>query len=142
MDTTTINKILSPLKIYGGCFARDEIPAPTHRPICYVVNLDKSSEGGSHWVSLFLDTNAGGEYYDPFGGPPEEKEIIDYINKHLPGGCRYNSSPRQSYDSEVCGQHAIAFVRMKALGRSICEIEIILSKTNARLADELVEKLL
>ena len=57
-----------------------------------VFNLDKFSEGGSHWVSLFLDLHDGFVFFFDSNGdkiPTEIKKLIERLKKH----CRETRNP-------------------------------------------------
>ena len=63
-----IIKIVQHLKIpnFKGVFMRDELPTTPQKQECGIVNFNKSTEPGSHWVAYFKD----GEkriYFDSFG---------------------------------------------------------------------------
>ena len=54
------------------------------RKIGTIFNLDKHTEQGSHWVSMFIDLNNGGIYYfDSYAKPPsiEVKNLMERVRK-------------------------------------------------------------
>ena len=63
-----IIKLVQHLKIpdFRGVFMRDTLPDKPREKECGVLNLNKSSEPGSHWVAFYKD---GGKriYFDSFG---------------------------------------------------------------------------
>ena len=63
-----IIKLVQHLKIpdFRGVFMRDTLPDKPREKECGVLNLNKSSEPGSHWVAFYKD---GGQriYFDSFG---------------------------------------------------------------------------
>jgi hypothetical protein len=90
-----------------------------------IFNLDYSSGGGTHWVSMFIDTgNKSIEYVDSTGSKPY-KEFINYINEvnqNLGGNyqIKYNNKEYQKGGSE-CGQFSIMFALARAYGMSYDE---------------------
>jgi len=85
-----------------------------------VFNLDKFSEGGSHWVSLFLDLQNGFVFFFDSNGdkiPTEIKNLITRLKKH----CRELETPielkeynnyrvyHQKENSE-CGMYSLFFL--------------------------------
>ena len=54
------------------------------RKIGAVFNLDKHTDPGSHWVSMFIDLNSGGIYYfDSYAKPPPQqvKNLMERVRK-------------------------------------------------------------
>ncbi|EGG14909.1 hypothetical protein DFA_10782 [Cavenderia fasciculata] len=75
---------MKPYKKYGwsGVFSADEVDLarPTlDGKLSFIMNLDKSTEPGSHWVACYIDTigSKSLEYYDSFGEDPSEQFMID-----------------------------------------------------------------
>jgi len=79
MNTTQINCALKSNRIFRGVFARDQLENVSldRYPIAFVVNTDKSSGPGEHWVAIFIDQNGRGYYFDSYGRPPL-KEIDQF----------------------------------------------------------------
>ena len=79
----------------NGVFCRDEIPSKLHQG-WYILNLDKSSGGGSHWTAWYYGKSYN-LYFDSFGfEPPQE-----LVNKIQP--FKYNSKKIQNLNSDSCG---------------------------------------
>ena len=51
---------------FRGVFMRDTLPAKIQDKECGVVNFNKSSEPGSHWVAYYKDGDKR-LYFDSFG---------------------------------------------------------------------------
>jgi hypothetical protein len=105
MDTITIIKLLKKFKCFQGVYPLDKIKPFKKRPIAIIVNTDKSNEPGEHWVSIFIDKNGSGEYFDSFGLPPLHDELIEYLNINCANGWRFNPIALQSDDSTTCGHY-------------------------------------
>ena len=103
-----IIKIVQHLKIpnFKGVFMRDELPSAPQNKECGIVNFNKSTESGSHWVAYFKD----GEkriYFDSFG-----QVIPTEIQKYLKTKEEYqndapviqrNTDIVQEPNTEICG---------------------------------------
>ena len=74
---------------FGGVFSNDELHDPK-RNVIYILNLQNSDQGGSHWVLL-----CNGWYMDPYGTPPT-KRISQFVTD-------WNRDEYQSLESEACG---------------------------------------
>ena len=62
----------------------------------YILNLQNSGQGGSHWVLLL-----NGYYFDSFAAPPTQA-IAPFVKW-------YNPHQYQALDSEACGWFCIFF---------------------------------
>jgi hypothetical protein len=137
MNTLEILRAFKNNKTFVGVFPRNKLPVIKKYPSCLIINTDKASESGTHWVAVYLE-NVTGEYFDSFGRVPMYREIFDFMERNCPGGWRYNSFAFQDENSTVCGQHSIFFLRMKLQGHSYCDILNYLSRSNPILNDSLV----
>ena len=71
----------------------------------YVINLDKYSDIGTHWVALYVNNNV--TYFDSFGVEHISKEIKVFINHPLSSplqnkNIKTNIFTIQAYDSIMC----------------------------------------
>ncbi len=74
-----------------------------HYPFAIVVNTDKSSGPGEHWVAVYVDRNGKGYYFDSYGGPPLS-EIKQFLNRVCKNGLfKSIDKPIQAPASIVCG---------------------------------------
>lgn len=140
MNTFEINKALKLLAYFKGTYPRDKIPVTKERPAAFIVNTDASSSPGTHWVAIFLDTDMRGEYFDPFGLPPLVAEFNLYLAQNCPNGYTWSNQTIQnvSFNSTVCGQYCILFVKLRSLGYTFCDMMQLFSCTNTLLNDSLV----
>jgi len=74
---------------FGGVFSNDELHDPK-RHVIYILNLQNSDQGGSHWTLL-----CNGWYCDSYGTPPT-KRISQFVTD-------WNRDEYQSLESEACG---------------------------------------
>lgn len=92
---------------FAGCFSLDQLPKRISMNHGYIINLDKSTGPGTHWVAVWTGkTNT--IYFDSFGVGPAT-EIIKFmqtINKPM----FFNSYQVQNIDSEACGFFCMFFL--------------------------------
>jgi len=93
MSETDIMAYLKANKLFGGVFANDELKKPQKDKI-YVLNLENSNEGGSHWVALYNRM-----YFDSYGCAPSKK-IAPFVEQ-------YNTDDFQGLSKESCGYFAL-----------------------------------
>jgi len=104
-------------KQFRGVFAIDLLPKKIHKNECGIVNFQKSTEFGSHWVCYFNNENTKFvEYFDSFGLEPPEllKTYLKTSNKKI----MYNSTQYQKNDSVLCGYYCMEFIRRRNRGES------------------------
>ena len=104
-------------RIFGGVFARDQLPKHiTNERSIIIVNTDRSSGKGEHWVCIYLNTIDGvGEYFDSFGLPPRSNDIKSFLKNN---SNRYTSNnlALQPIISETCGYFCYYYAKRKARG--------------------------
>lgn len=132
MDTaqleTLLHKHSATRSIFGGVLARDQLPIRAqHR--AYIVNLDKSSEPGSHWVAIVFSNNFPAEYFDSYGMPPIHHDIKKFLENNSIQWT-YNSICLQSYRTAVCGQYCAYYIIQRRLNKSMREILTLFNSTN------------
>ena len=94
---------------YQGTFMRTDILPKSG---CFVLNLDKSENSGTHWVAVHCDKNI---YYDSFGLPPP-LELAEYKIKY------YNTIQHQQKNSALCGLYACLFLKLLNRGQTFYNI--------------------
>ena len=93
---------------FRGVFTADQIPKLTSKQPYCIVNLDKSDEEGSHWISL-AKHNGKTYFYDSFGRP--NKHILPLLSKSGNGKILDTDEDReQGFADENCGQRSTAFL--------------------------------
>lgn len=133
-----INKVMNKFKPPGylGTFSIDELMkvkklVKPHGRYSFILNLDKSSGPGSHWVSVLLDARKNGsntvEYYDPLADNPSErfnKDIMKVVQKLQPYQFmqfKINRIQRQKNTTDTCGWHSIKFILDRENGKKFKE---------------------
>ena len=95
---------------FKGVFMRDELPEQPEEKECGIVNFDKSSEPGSHWVAYYKDGNER-IYFDSFGcvAPIEIQKYLKTTKEFLDSEpvIQRNTDIVQMFNTEVCGQLCI-----------------------------------
>ena len=103
-----IIKIVQHLNIphFKGTFMRDELPDKPENKECGIVNFNKSTEPGSHWVAFFKDGDKR-IYFDSFGQviPTEIQKYLktkEEFQNDAPVIQR-NTDIVQEPNTEICG---------------------------------------
>jgi hypothetical protein len=93
---------------YIGTFPVDKIPKKMKNMQSCIINLDDSTQPGSHWIALYRTGSRGTIVYDSFGRKASKilfkkaKELKKYINTE--------SDAEQKKIEENCGQRCIAWL--------------------------------
>ena len=98
---------------YGGCMAQASLKKAQNGKF-YILNLDKPSGPGTHWVLLSL-LNHSQVYFNSFGFPPDEP-IIRAVGRRKT--IQYSDVDIQPISSEDCGYYCIAIANELLKGRS------------------------
>ena len=83
----------------------------------YIINLDKDSDIGTHWITLYVNTKTV-TYFDSFGVEHIPKEIKKFINNK---NIIANIFRIQAYDSVMCGYFCIGFIDFMFKGNSLTD---------------------
>jgi hypothetical protein len=105
-----------------GVFAFDRMPNPAkiyvYSPCCYIVNTDKSSKKGKHWVAFFHLSARSIEFFDSFGNSPESFGFrLPQVLKTV-----HNKTQVQGDYSRVCGNYCIYFLYYRSHGYTLKQI--------------------
>ena len=114
---------------FNGVYSRDNLPKRSSTEIkdeAYVINLDESSDIGTHWVALYVQNN-GITYFDSFGVEQIPKEIRTFIsNKNI----KTNIFRMQAYDSIMCGYFCIGFIDFMFAGKTLTDFTNLFPPNN------------
>ena len=108
MNSLEIYKELKHYKEFLGVYSRDKLNFYMPDETGIIINTDKSGEPGEHWVAIYKNERT--IYFDSFGLPPIQDEIIDYLNKINPIGWFHNTICFQSYYQDTCGMYSMIFL--------------------------------
>ena len=129
-------------KSFRGVISRDQIRSIRSdlidrgsKNLYYIVNLNDSTQPGSHWVVINVKPNII-EYFDSFGlnAPHEVVELshtlgLNYI---------YNSTQYQDLNSVLCGYWCLYFVNESQKGRSYYDILKPFSHTDTQFNERMI----
>ena len=99
----------------------------------HIINLDKYSDIGTHWISLYVKNN--GTTYDSFGVEHIPKEIKKFIDSK---NVISNIFRIQAYDSILCGYFCIGFINFMFKGKSLTDYTNIFSPNNFKKNDDII----
>lgn len=96
---------------------RDEIKGQPKRNECFIMNIDHSSNPGTHWTSLFIK-NKVCYYFDSYGFTPPD-EVVNYCK----GLDRYyNSFKIQHPEQVICGHYCIYVLYLLSQGNEFYDV--------------------
>jgi hypothetical protein len=103
----------------------DQLALPKAGNLSFIMNLDPSVLGGSHWIAVNIDTMHGKflEYFDPLGASPTP-DFLRRIQAVVGQSAsllklKVNTVPDQSITSSNCGWFCIKFLHERVtLGHS------------------------
>jgi hypothetical protein len=119
LNTDQINHMMSTSKHFLGTIGSDQIQQlniQPQTPFAFIMNLQKSSQPGSHWVSCFSDGKSSIEYYDSFAEPPTKSFMRDvkWMASQLKPDTylkfKQNKIVEQDDDTTNCGYFAARFL--------------------------------
>ena len=94
------------IKNFRGVFMRNNLPTECSCTECGIVNLNKTSERGSHWV-CYYKTDSTRIYFDSFGQvtPIEIQKYLKTKNEflHSENVIQRNTDIVQRLNTHVCG---------------------------------------
>lgn len=124
MNSLQIEEILShdqvTQKYFLGVFPSDQLPKKiTRYPACFVCNVDKSTEPGSHWVAFYLPSSEEVEFFDSYGNEPAFFQgPIDNFVSHF-SRVVFNPLTLQSHVTAVCGQFCVFYIYCRCRGKTL-----------------------
>ena len=122
-----ILKLVKYLQIpnFKGVFSRDDLPLQPSKKECAIVNLNKSNEAGSHWVTFYKDGSKR-IYFDSFG-----QVVPTEIQKYLKTDEEYqenkpviqrNTDIVQEINTDICGHLCLYVLDQLSKGVNFQEI--------------------
>ena len=113
-------KILD-IPYYRGTFMLDELPKKINDIECGIVNFNLSFQQGTHWV-CYYKKNTERMYFDSFGviTPIQVQKYLKTKNefKNKIGVIQRSSDVLQSYNTVICGQYCLYFLKSISLGNT------------------------
>lgn len=124
MNSVQIEKILNEEPVtrnyFLGVFPSDQLPRRIHRyPACFICNVDKSTEPGSHWVAFYLTLPEEVEFFDSYGNKPTffEGTLSNYAS-HF-SRVLFNPLVLQTNVTAVCGQYCVFYIYCRCRGKTL-----------------------
>ena len=118
---------------FNGVYSRDNLPKI--KDGAYVINLDESSDIGTHWVALYVQNNNVINNFNSFGVEHVPKEIKEFVkNKDM----ATNIFRIQAYDPIMCGYVCIGFIDFMLPGKTLTEFTILFSPNNFEENDDII----
>ena len=118
MNSLQIDSILSKnshtKKLFRGVYGSDTIKQFHTYPYTLVVNTQKISQPGEHWVGIYVKNANDIEYFDSFGEPPNNE--IQKFTKNFKN-IKINSKKLQSDFDNSCGPFVIYFIVQRSRGK-------------------------
>jgi hypothetical protein len=129
---------------FQGVFARDQLqkqPA-LKKGNFVIVNTDKRTSPGAHWVLIFRHRNGDVTFFDSYGHQPLYKEIYKFIMREN-SEFYFNNWQLQDIASSTCGHYVLFFASQLVAGNSLERIrrDHHFSKTNQKLNDKRIMSL-
>jgi hypothetical protein len=97
--------------VFGGVVMKDEVKKmQIKKKMFFIVNYDKSSKGGSHWVGCVKNGDIL-YHFGSYGIPPLREITGHFSTSHI----HYNDRAVQLNDSAICGHLCLAFIEWMIL---------------------------
>lgn len=116
-----------------GVFPIDLVPPVIYKPASLVINLDPSSEPGSHWVCLYIDKKGRCDYFDSYGREPNSL-LKKYIFQNSVQS-KHNTNCVQRILTSTCGQMCVYFLIWRCRG---VPMKLIMNSLEEHTSDEFV----
>lgn len=120
-----------------GVFMRNNLPARPYKNECGIVNFNKVSEGGTHWICYYKEGNSK-TYFDSFG-----QVVLQEVRDYLKSPIFRNTDIIQPIDTPICGHLCLYVLKSLNSGMSFRDTLNSLEKVGggikwtSPLADEL-----
>ena len=107
-------------QIFIGVYPINMIPKVLPIPLLMIVNHDKSTEPGSHWIVLHFKDNNIVEHFDSLGKKPVDSIHNLLITNWLT--YKYNNKRLQNYNSYTCGLYCLYYSHLSSRNQSFNKI--------------------
>lgn len=121
MYSNVIDKILfnfpTTRNTYAGTFALDKLPKIVEYPSSMIINNQKSTQPGGHWISIHFDRNKRASFFDSYAQSAKSYNLEIFLKKHSISFTE-STKPIQAFSS-YCSYYCILFVIFISLGYSL-----------------------
>ena len=114
--------------VFCGVWASDQLPLLTRSftpPSYFIVNTHKGHQPGEHWLSLTLEEDGTGTFFDSFGFAPDfnyyPRSILQFLENRS-SKILYHNLQLQNPLSDACGQHCVYYLYHRACGLSFQQV--------------------
>ena len=107
---------------------------PKIKDEAYVINLDKYSDIGTHWIALYASNN-NVTYFDSFGVEHIPKEIKTFFSKST---ILTNIFRIQAYDSIMCRYFCIGFIDFMFARKTLTDFTNLFSPNSFKKNDDII----
>ena len=118
MYSDVLNKILfqfpATKDTYAGTFALDKLPRKVKYPSSMIINNQKSTEPGAHWVAVYFDSKKHAFFFDSYAQSAKSYNLESYLIKHSLKLIE-NKKQLQGFSS-YCGYYCVLFIIFTSLG--------------------------
>ena len=128
---------------FRGVYARNELPIRAPTTSLYVCNTDPNNKPGEHWVTIYIDSDRRGEYFDSFGMPPLFNEFLTFLNYNTKSWTHNNRVVQDDYSSAY-GFHCIFYAVHRCVGFDVGSIANMYTNDvvfNDAIVEEFVRKM-
>lgn len=94
---------------HHGVYAANRLPQYVNHPCTIVVNTDRDTSPGTHWIAIFIDRQGYGMYFDSYGRPPFISEHLAFLRRNTKTWT-YSRKILQNYFSTVCGYYCLVYL--------------------------------
>jgi hypothetical protein len=101
-----------------GVFSSNNIPHKAKPNTCLIANTAPMGDSGEHWISIFIDSDRTGCYFDSYGSKPRTS-FLPFLESC--STYKYNKQRVQSDITTVCGHYCIFYLLQRARGLSQSE---------------------
>ena len=105
---------------FYGVYSLDLIPRKLPNPSLVIVNLDYSTDKGSHWVVLHQVNNEVLEHFNSAGKQPKRDIVNNLFSNAL--SYKYNNKRVQNYQTDTCGLFCLYYSYHSSRGRTMQSI--------------------
>lgn len=124
---------------FGGVYASDCLPSGKSHYSSFIVNLDPHMLAGSHWVAIYFYNNKKACYFDSYGLPPSNKNILRFLkrNTHV---IFYNKVCFQEKFTMTCGHFCLYFLFKHARCLELNDLSLSNMKINERFIKKFIRQ--
>lgn len=125
-------------KYFQGVFPSDKLPKHiTKRPAIFIANTDPAHKAGQHWVAFYFHDFNNAEYFDSYGQPPLNLDLIKFLKNNSKQNI-INSRQLQGFFSKTCGHYCLLYSLYKSQNKSLKLFLMEFNKQNLNFNDRKV----